>query len=263
MNIGYMVGSFSLQDLRVQLADLEAATEPVPGARLGLGERTFVSNEPPVRTPEFRDGKALLVKVEYDNQDIVARVGDANGTVVTLATIKEVSFMDAEDALKFGNLFNPQEVQARRDTFRCESLIAGEFARKYVVIRAMTKDSSHIFPMDYAYLSSGSVVKTMAKKVVEAYESGDRSRLYSSTEKTLMLALDHAATMALSYSEPQHVTCAVIDNKHLYKARNPGEFFYDGEGPVKAETLIEVSSEGLPTLAATTPTKHRLPTPGY
>lgn len=262
MNIGYLVASFNLKDLVANLPAQGETFAVQEGFTLCSDSLMAITNEPPAGIPAFADGAALLLKVEYDDRDVVSGLPDGKGVVASIASVGHVSFMDPDVQLKYGNIFHPERVQERREIFRRESLIQNEFARKYVVLRAMNKEVNHLFPMDYAYISNGTVLKTMAKKVVAAYEAGDRSMLFSSTEKSLIKTLDHAVTMALSSSEPQHVTMAVVDNKHLYHAVNPGEFFYDGAKPAKVESLIDVSEDGIPTLSVGTPSRQRLPTPG-
>jgi len=261
MSTGYVVASFDLKSLHATVPGYANSFELKVGSEFGLDGKISLSPAPRADIPVLAAGKAILLKLNYDAKDIVQKP-DGQGLVqVSAATIEQISFMDEDDNLRLGSLFDPSQVQARRTTFRKESLVAAEFPRKYVVLRAMSKEANHLFAMDYAYISSASVTKAVAKRVVDAYLSGDRSRILSSTEKALMLCLDHAATMALSYSEPQHVTVAMVDNKHLFKAANPGEFFYDADRPLKTESLIDVSAEGVPSLAATSPAKQRLLAP--
>lgn len=261
MKTGYVLASFDLKNLVAKIPGCDQAVALRVGGLVVPDSGIPVFHAPVTDAPAHVQGKAVMLRVEYDEQDVLPDRASSGDALINLATVDQVSFVDPEDAHKFGNLFDPQEVQTRRDTFRQECLLAGEFPRKYVVLRAMSKEVNHLFPMDYAYLSNGSVLKTMARRVVDAYLEGDRSKLHSSTEKALMLTLDHAATMALSLSEPQHVTVATVDNRHLYKARNAGEFFYDGDKPLKVESLIEVSAEGVPSLANTTPSRQHLLAP--
>lgn len=260
LRTGYLTVAYDQKAMTAALPGHEAPISLRVGNALLPDEVMTLSREPVAIAPEMADGKAVLLQLEFQDQDVVD--SNAENLQVRIATIIGISFINPEDNLQLGHRFDPVQVEARRKTFRRDSLLSGEFPRKYVVLRAMSKEVSHLFPMDYAYISSGSVVKTMAKRVVDAYVSGDRSKLYSSTEKSLMLTLDHAATMALSQSEPQHVTVAVVDNKHLYRASNEGEFFYDAINPHRVESLIDVSAEGAPSLSATAPAKQRLLSPG-
>lgn len=262
MAIGYVVASYNLQDLVANVPGFDHPLHTLAkGSVLPADTKLFASHEPPVDLPAPKDGKPLLLKVSYEQQDILASSPDNQGSILSFAFLEEVSFMDPEDDLKYGNLFDQARVDERRRQHRMESLLANEFARKYVVLRAMDREAGHLLPMDYAYISNGSVVKTMAKNVVAAYENGDSSRLFSSTEKALYKTLEHAVTMAVSSCKPQHVTVAVVDNKHLYKARNEGEFFYDADKPKKVDTLIEVDAEGIPSLAVAAKAKERLLVP--
>lgn len=263
MNIGYLVASFSFKDLVANLPAQLQTFAVQAGNVLCPDSLMTITNEPPVGVPVPAGGAALLLKVEYDDRDVASGLPDGMGVLASMATVENVSFIDADVQRKYGHIFNPETVQARRETFRRESLTLNEFARKYVVLRAMSKEVSHLFPMDYAYLSNGTVLKSMAKRVVAAFKAGDRSTLISSTEKALIKTLDHAVTMALSSSEPQHVTVAVIDNKHLYHAANPGEYLYDGAKPAKVESLIDVSEDGIPTVSAGTPSRQRVPLAGF
>lgn len=258
MNIGYVVASFDLKNLSARVPGHDQSITLAIDNILIPDTKMPVCIKPVANAPECIDGKAVLLKVEYDNIDVYPGTPGADIEHISLASIEHASFMDEDDNLKFGHLFDPKDAQVRRQTFRRESLLAGEFARKYVVLRAMSQDASHLFPVDWVYISSGSILKAMTKRVIEAYTSGDRSKLFSSTEKSLMLALDHAATMAMSYSKPQHVTSAVVDNKHLYMTTNAGEFLYDGATPAKVESLIDVCAQGIPTLAVSGPPRQRL-----
>lgn len=258
MKIGYVIASFDLKNLVARIPGCEKPIQLKAGDMLVADSGIPVSSEPVAVAPEFSDGKAILLTVEYDEQDLRPGPGASFANLVSCATIEKIELLNDDDSLKFGHVFNPAEVQTRRETHRRECLLAGEFARKYVVLRAMSKEANHIFPADWVYISNGSVLKTMAKRVVDAYLEGDRNKLISSTEKSLMLALDHAATMALSSSSPQHVTVAVADNRNLYRTLNAGEFFYDGNKPLKVESLIDVSADGVPSLIAAGPAKQRL-----
>lgn len=258
MSTGYVVATFDLKNLEAWVPGHDGAIALMTGGIMTPDTMIPVTSQPAACAPEVGEGKAVLVTLEYEERDAVTGLAGEGVKHLTLATIQDLSFMNTDDHLKYGHILNPNEVQLRRSAFRGESLVAGEFPRKYVVLRAMSHEATHIFPMDYTYVSTGSVTKSISKRVIDAYLSGDRSKILSSTEKSLMLALDHATTIALSHSEPQHVTVAVVDNRNLYKAVNHGEFFYDSVKPMKIVSLIDVSAHGVPSLAATIPAKQRM-----
>lgn len=262
MSNGYVLADFDLATLQAYLTGCERPSDLKIGMLLAPKEQMVVFPEPPVVIAPCTAGK-LLLKLEYADQDLVASGFLSEMVVIKQAYLQGISFMNEREAELLGHLFEPDRSQARRGSLKGESLVANEFPRKRIVLRAMGSTIGHLLPMDHVYIASGSIVTKMTKNVVSAYESGDRTKLLNSTEKTLIRALDHAAAMAQSTALPQHVCVCIIENRHLYKSPIDESFFFDGLAPIKADPLISVDPTGVATMAKGTPGKRRLLSKSY
>jgi hypothetical protein len=117
------------------------------------------------------------------------------------------------------------------------------FPQEYSLIRAMSTEVKHLFPMDYAYIAVYRTLPRLAKRVLNDYEEGNQAR--SPEERMLRMTLDHAVTTAIYECEPQHVTMARVPASKIFKATNEGEFFYDAETPTAVITLFEIDAQGV------------------
>lgn len=249
MSKGYRVVSFSLKSLEAKTlefrnpVDLKIGSIHSSPGGLYLGSDEAFCDYYVGGT----DDVDLILTFEYDDKDLIQGNTESSSEIrVEKARLSSIKFHDQDLQQKFGQMFNHEDVKQRRSIHRGSCLAHNEAPKKYAVLRAMSEDVGHIFPMDYCYLTSSWAMQTAAKKVVKAYENG--TQLTSPLDRAIMKTLEHAVTTACYECAPQHVTCAVVQNNVLYSASNSGEYFYDGESPIKVTTLIKVDEHGAVSL---------------
>lgn len=195
------------------------------------------------------DDADLILTFQFDEKDIARGDLSPNSEILLKrAKLIKVEFEDDELDRRFGSLFNLEAVQKRRSSSRGVCLYDAEGPRRQSIIRAMDARSSHVNPMDYVYITDGLAAHSAAKRVLRAYEEGEKSR--AGIDMVIRKTLDHAVTTAVYECEPQKVTFANISNKMIYKAPNEGEWFFDSAQPLSVVTLLEVSADGQVTLAS-------------
>lgn len=254
MPVGHRVVSFSMQDLKAQTlemrwpVDLTIGSVNTGGAGRGgffLGtDLNFLQYY-----VEGTDDKDVILDYSYDEADIIS--GESSGSnevYVAKGTLVGARFYEDELQQKFGHLLNPASIQERRERSRGECLKDIEFPQEYSLVRAMSTEVKHLFPMDYAYKAVYRTLPRLAKRVLRDYEEGNQAR--SPEERMLRMTLDHAVTTAIYECEPQHVTMARVPASKVFKATNEGEFFYDAETPTPVITLFEVDAQGTVTIPA-------------
>lgn len=249
MPVGHRVVSFSMQDLKAQTlemrwpVDLTIGSVNTGGAGRGgffLGtDLNFLQYY-----VEGTDDKDVILDYSFDEADIIS--GDSSGSnevYVAKGTLVGARFYEDELQQKFGHLLNPASIQERRERNRGECLKDIAFPQEYSLIRAMSTEVKHLFPMDYAYKAVYRTLPRLAKRVLNDYEEGNQAR--SPEERMLRMTLDHAVTTAIYECEPQHVTMARVPASKVFKATNEGEFFYDAETPTAVITLFEIDAQGV------------------
>ncbi|MBD8088455.1 hypothetical protein IFT48_00425 [Pseudomonas fluorescens] len=197
------------------------------------------------------DDSDLILAFEFEEAHIARGDLTPNCEVlVKQAKLLSVEFEDEELARTYNHLFNPEAVQSRRASSRGDCLFDAEGPRRTSLIRAMDARSNHLNPMDFVYVTDGMAAHAAAKRVLRAYEEGERSR--AGMDMVIRKALDHAVTTAVYEQEPQKVAFTNISNKMIYKAPNEGEWFFDSNKPQSVVTLLEVTADGQVSLAAPT-----------
>lgn len=194
------------------------------------------------------DDHDVILEFEFKEGDILRGDLAPNSEVLVKEGIL-VSARFENDVMqqKFGHLLDPSLLSSRRESMRGEPLSESMGIRKVAVIRAMDANSKHIHPMDYVYRLDYGAFYTLAKRVIQAYEEGSPVR--PGIEKTIMMAIEHAVTTAIYEGEPQVVAVAQVSTRDVYEARNPGEYFYDGQRPAKVVPLLTVDGESSVSLA--------------
>lgn len=254
MPVGHRVVSFSMQDLKAQTlemrwpVDLTLGSVNTGGAGRGgffLGtDLNFLQYY-----VEGTDDKDVILDYSYDEADIIS--GESSGSnevYVAKGTLVGARFYEDELQQKFGHLLNPASIQERRERNRGECLKDIAIPREYSLIRAMSSEVKHLFPMDYAYKAEYRTLPRLAKRVLNDYEEGNQAR--SADERMLRMTLDHAVTTAIYECEPQHVAMARVPASKVYRATNEGEFFYDAETPTAVITLFEIDAQGTVSIPA-------------
>ncbi|WP_274644833.1 hypothetical protein [Pseudomonas serbica] len=198
------------------------------------------------------DDKDLILTFDYDEVDLLTEVHPNSELKVHKATLAELRFDDADLQQKFGHLLNPAETERRRSISQGVCVKNLEPGYEFTLIRAMSQEVNHLFPMDYAYKTDTRLLPTMVKRVLRAYEEGERSR--TQAEHMLRMTLDHAVTTAIYEQAPQHVTCARVPAAEIFRASNEGEYFFDGLKAQAVVTLFEVDEHGNVSIPAPAPT---------
>ena len=195
------------------------------------------------------DDSDLILEFEFDEGDIVR--GDLSPNceiLVRKATLKSVQFEDESLGHHFAHHFDVPAIEQRRAACRGVSLAQAEGGKRATLIRAMDARSGHIMPMDYVYVTDGIATHSAAKRVLKAYEDGLPVR--GGLDQIINKALSHAVTTAIYEESAQKVAFAMVGNRHVYKAPNEGEHFYDNDSPLLITGLLEVSTEGVVSLSA-------------
>ncbi|WP_338923948.1 hypothetical protein V0M98_37675 (plasmid) [Pseudomonas silesiensis] len=254
---GYRVVSFDLKTLEAKTlqyrnpVDLTIGTEHTSPGGFYLGSDLGFLDHYLGNT----DDKDVILTFDYDEVDLLTDVSSNSELQVKKATLVDLRFDENELQEKFGHLLNPVETERRRVISQGVCVKELERGYDFTLIRAMSTEVNHLFPMDYAYMTDSRIVPSMVKRVLHAYEEGERAR--TPAEHKLRLTLDHAVTTAVYEQAPQHVTCTRVPAVHIFRASNEGEYFFDGPKPKEVVTLFEVDAEGNVSIPAPAPTVRR------
>lgn len=260
MPIGHRIVSFNMSELKAQTLQMRWPVDLTLGS-VNTGRGGFYLGTDLDFLQYYIEGtddKDVILDYSYDEADIITGHPDGSGEIfVAKGTLLRARFYEDHLQEKFGHLLNPAGIQERRERDRGECIKGSNAALGYSLIRAMSAEVNHLFPMDYAYKVDPLSLTKLAKRVLQGYEEGISAG--GSAEKMLRMTLDHAVTTAIFEGSPQHVTTAVVLASKIFKASNEGEFFYDAELPVKVSTLFHVDAHGLVTMPAAP--KRELPDP--
>ena len=251
MPIGHRIVSFNLSELKAQTLQMRWPVDLTLGS-VNTGRGGFYLGTDLDLLQYYIEGtddKDLVLDYSYDEADIITGHPDESGEIfVAKGTLLNARFYEDHLQEKFGHLLNPAVIQQRREHQRGECLKVGSSALGYSLIRAMSTEVNHLFPMDYAYKADPLSLTKLAKRVFQGYGEGIPAG--SSAEKMLRMTLDHAVTTAIFEGSAQQVTTAVVTATKVFKASNEGEFFYDSDMPTKVSTLFHVDAQGLVKMPA-------------
>lgn len=248
MPVGHRVVSFSMQDLKAQTLEMRWPVDLTIGSiNTGSAGRGGFFLGTDLRFLEYylegTDDKDVILDYSYEEADLLAGTpSGSNEVYVAKGTLVGARFHDEALQEKFGHLLNPATIQERRERNRGACLKDIASPREYSLIRAMSSEVKHIFPMDYAYKAEYRTLPRLAQRVLKDYEEGTQARTVE--ELMLRMTLNHAVTTAIYEDAPQHVTMARVPASKVFKATNEGEFFYDSETPTAVITLFEVDAAG-------------------
>lgn len=197
------------------------------------------------------DDKDLILTFNYDEADLLTEVSPNSELKVKKATLVDLRFHDEALQQKFGHVLNSDEIARRRQASPGVCVKDVEQGREFTVIRAMSIEVNHLFPMDYVFKTLQGVMPGSAKRVLKAYEQGFAHT--SHVEMRLRAALDHAVTTALYEGAPQRVTFARVKAEQIFKASNEGEYFFDAPKALLVQTAFEVDAEGRVSIPAPEP----------
>jgi hypothetical protein len=260
MAVGHRIVSFNMQELKAQTLQMRWPVDLTIGSvNTGRGGFYLGSDLDFLQYYiEGTDDKGVVLDYRYDEADIITGHPDESGEIfVAKGTLLNARFYEDHLQEKFGHLLNPEIIQQRREHQRGECMKGASPALGYSLVRAMSTEVNHLFPMDYAYKVDQLSLHKLARSVLKGYEDGSPAN--GSVEKMLRMTLDHAVTTAIFEGSPQHVTTAVVLASKVYKASNEGEFFYDADVPTKVSTLFHIDAQGLVTMPAAP--KRELPEP--
>lgn len=142
-------------------------------------------------------------------------------------------------------MYSEQDTQQRRERERgkCVSEVLGH-RKTLLVMRAVVGEDPAILPMDYTFISPRGLRPGAADRVITALEEGDE--VTNREDRLLLKAVEHACTVALYKGEPCHVIAASVSSDDVYEATNPGEYFYDGDKPLRGNLLAMADENGFP-----------------
>lgn len=243
-SVGYKTATYDLHELKAMCPErgvvdtsLQSIHSADGGLMLHTSELSAIRNAP-------EENPIIVLTYSY----VPSSENSATTPVmVNQARLDAVRFVDYELQEKYGHLFDQALIEERRAAMRMDRLSDLEPPKRYLVLRAMDSDCKHLLPMDYCYISDSFAVDSLAKRVLKCYENEELPRTVM--ERALLNTLNHAVTCAVYNGTSQHVTSAVVQNNKLFKARNDGEFFYDGDAPVKVKSLLLVNEHGEVSLA--------------
>jgi hypothetical protein len=251
MPVGHRIVSYNLQNLQAHTLQMRWPVDLTLGS-VNTGRGGFYLGTDLDFLQYYIEGtddKDVVLDYSYDEADIITGHPDESGEIfVAKGTLLNARFYEDHLQEKFGHLLNPAINQQRRESFRGECVKASSSALGYSLIRAMSAEVNHLFPMDYAYKADARSLKSTARRVLKDYEEGNQAR--NATERMLRLTLDHAVTTAIYEAAPQHVTTALVLASRVYKASNGDEFYYDALDPAKVVTLLQVDAKGMVTVPA-------------
>jgi hypothetical protein len=257
MPIGHRIVSFNMSELKAQTLEMRWPVELTLGSVYNGRGGFYLGTDLDFLQYfiEGTDHKDVVLDYLYDEADIITGHPDGSGEIfVAKGTLLNARFYEDHLQEKFGHLLKPAAIQERRERHRGECIKNSAPAPGYSLIRAMSVEVNHLFPMDYAYKADQLSLVKLARRVLNSYE--DNVPTSGSSEKILRMTLDHAVTTAIFEGSPQHVTTAVVLASKVYKASNEGEFFYDADLPTKVSTLFHIDAQGVVTIPAAP--KHEL-----
>lgn len=249
MPIGHRIVSFNMSELKAQTLQMRWKVDLTLGS-VNTGRGGFYLGTDLDFLQYYIEGtdhKDVVLDYRYDEADIITGHPDGSGEIfVAKGTLLNARFYEDHLQEKFGHLLNPTFTQQRRERDRGECIKDSSPALGYSLIRAMSAELNHLFPMDYAYKADRLSLTTLARHVLQGYEQG--FPVGSGAEKVLRMTLEHAVTTAIYEKQPQHVTTAVVRATKVFKARNEGEFFYDADMPTKVSNLFHIDAQGVVTM---------------
>ena len=249
MPLGYRVVSFSLETLQASTLMERKPVDLTPGSVHAFNGGLFLGTDEGFTQYYLggTDDQDVILTFEFAESDILSGDLGPNSEVrVKKGILKAARFEDGNLQARFGHLLDPTHYNQRRSTNRGTSHRDEHGPKRVAVLRAMDNRIGHLHPMDYVYCAEPGAFQAMSKRVLKAYEDGEP--LTRQADRLLLKALEHAVTTALYEGEAQQVAYAVLANHQVYNAPNPGEYFYDAQGPVKTVKLMEIDEQGTVTL---------------
>ena len=241
---GYRVVSFDLSSLEAKTLQFRNPVDLTIGSSHTSPEGLYLGSDEGFLDHYLgmTDDKDLILTFSYDNADLLTGVSSNSELKVRQATLVDLRFHDEDLQKKFGHLLNPDEIARRRQASPGVCVKDVEQGREFTLVRAMSSEVNHLFPMDYVFKTLGGVMPGSAKRVLRAYEEGFAHT--SNVEMKLRAALDHAVTTAIYEGAPQRVTFARVKAEQIFRASNEGEYFFDAPKALPVQTVFEVDAEG-------------------